>query len=95
MHPVKRSNGFEELNGRVVTAHEKVLAVIDNRARGGIAKRTSPPAEVRLLFEQADPLARPSQRHTCRQTRETAADNDDLICHGWEKESEDLRLRDF
>jgi hypothetical protein len=75
MEPVESSNGLEELNSRVVTAHKEVLAVVNNRAHGGITKRASPPAEMRLLFEQANPFASLGQRHTRREARETATDN--------------------
>jgi hypothetical protein len=63
----------------VVAAYEEVLAVVHNRPGSGITKGASPPAEIGLLLEQANPLACFGQRHTRREASETTTDNDDLI----------------
>ncbi len=81
MHPVESSKGLEELDRRVVTAHEEMLAVVHNRTGGGITKRASPPPEVRLLFEQTNPLTCLGQRHTRGETGETTTDDEGLVGH--------------
>jgi hypothetical protein len=63
----------------VVTAHKEVLAIIYNRTGRGISKGPSPPAEKRLLLEQANPPASFGQCHSRREAGKTPTDNDDLI----------------
>ena len=87
MQPVKRSNGLEKLDGGVVAAHEEMLAVVDDGAGGGIAKRAGAPAKVGLLFQQANPLAGLGQRHARRQAGKTATDDENVERH--------FRLSDF
>jgi hypothetical protein len=79
--PVERSNGFEETDGRVVTPHKEVLAVVHDRARDGIDKRARPTAQVWFLFQQLDALPRLSQRHTRRQSGKAATDNENVRGH--------------
>ncbi len=81
LNPVESSEGREESNRRVVTTHEEVLAIVHNRTRGRIMKRTCPAAEMRLLFEQMHSLASFSQRHTRREACETATDDEDVKRH--------------
>src|ERR1019366_3279052 len=83
MHPIESPDGRKKADGRLVTPHEDVLAIVYQGAGGGIAKRTRAAAQMRLLFEQTHLFAGIGQRHTRRQAGKTATDDEDIIRHGW------------
>jgi hypothetical protein len=70
------------MNCRVVTTHEEMLAIVHHRTSCGIKKRARSPAEIRPLFEQANPLTCLRQRHTRGQAGETATDDENIMGHG-------------
>src|SRR5208282_5326101 len=79
MQPVESADGLKKLDGRVVTAHEKVLAVVHNCAGGRVTKRARAPAEIRLLLQQTNPFACLGHRHTRREARKTATDDENVV----------------
>jgi hypothetical protein len=72
---IECADGLEELDGLPVAAHKQVLAVVDHRAGGGIAKRPSAPPEMGLLLEQAHAAALFRHCDCGRKARKTAADD--------------------
>src|SRR5208337_520029 len=78
---VQSPDSGKEVKGRMVAAHDDVLAVIHYGARGGIKKGTRPPAQVGLLFEQAHTAPFFRQCDTRRQARKTAANDQDFVRH--------------
>ena len=89
---VQSSDSRKEVNGRMAAAHDDVLAVIYHGARCGIKKGARPPAQVGLLFEQAHTVPLFRQCDTRRQTRETAADDQDFVRH--ESRNQEFRIQD-
>ena len=88
---VQSSDSRKEVNGRMAAAHDDVLAVIHHGARCGIKKGARPPAQVGLLFEQAHTAPVFRQCDTRRQTRKTAADDQDFVRH--ESRNQDSGVR--
>ena len=89
---VQSSDSRKEVNGRMAAAHDDVLAVIYHGARCGIKKGARPPAQVGLLFEQAHTVPLFRQCDTRRQTRETAADDQDFVRH--ESRNQEFRIQE-
>src|SRR4051812_28528435 len=59
------------------TAERDVLAMIDEQAAFGVAKRAGAAAQLPSGFEQLDVQAAIGEAHGCGQTGQTAADNCD------------------
>ncbi len=76
---------LEKIQRLAVTAHQHVLAVVDEVAGVGIGKRIRAAAERGLAFEHRDAKALLRERDPCAQSREAAADHDCIFaardCH--------------
>ena len=76
-----RPDGVKKPQCGVVATHEKVLAIVDDRTRGRIAKGTRPPAEIRLLLKQPYTPAGLGQRNASRQACKSSADDQNVVRH--------------
>ncbi len=63
----------------MIAAHEEMLAIVNDGAGGGIAKRPRSPAEVGFLFKQTNSLACLGQRHPRGQSGETTANDENIV----------------
>src|SRR3954451_3529779 len=76
--PVEAADLFQEGNRLLITAHEQVLAVIDDIAGLLIDERVSATAEMAAPFEQGHRRAALAQLNARRKAGKSAADDDDL-----------------
>src|SRR5690348_2156866 len=75
------ADGIQKSQRGVIAAHEEVLAVINNGARGCVTKGARAPAEIWLLLEQANAATALSQRDSGRESRQAAADDQNVFRH--------------
>ena len=63
-----------------VAAHEQVLAVVDEVAGRFVVERIRPAAEMPALLEQENCLSASTELNCGRQSCDTAADDDTIVC---------------
>jgi hypothetical protein len=64
-----------------VTAHEEVLAVIDNRAAQRVGEGAGAPSESRAALEQQDGKPALAEPNACREPGEPAPDYNNTFTH--------------
>src|SRR5437899_6765549 len=68
----------EEVERLMITAHQDMLAIIDEILAFGIGKGIGAAAEDRLTFQQRDAKAALGERHPGAQTSEATANDNDV-----------------